>query len=37
VPFCLDLIGAAWCDTRPEVVASFRPKSAQRPKNPAAG
>ncbi len=28
VPYCLDLIGAARLDTRPERVASFRPKSA---------
>lgn len=26
VPYCLDLIGAAWCDTDPQVVKAFRPK-----------
>lgn len=31
VPYCLDLIGAAWVDTDPTVCAAFRPKSAQRP------
>lgn len=28
VPYCLDLIGAPWLDTRAERVKSFRPKSA---------
>lgn len=27
VPYCLDLIGAAWIDTDPAVVKTFRPKS----------
>ncbi|MBV1776910.1 molybdopterin adenylyltransferase [Burkholderiaceae bacterium DAT-1] len=31
VPYCLDLIGAPWMDTHPEVVSAFRPKSAQKP------
>lgn len=31
VPYCLDLIGAPWMDTRPEVVKAFRPKSAIKP------
>ena len=30
VPYCLDLIGAAYVETDSEVVAAFRPKSAQR-------
>jgi molybdopterin adenylyltransferase len=32
VPYCIDLIGGPYIETRPEVVAAFRPKSAQRPK-----
>jgi molybdopterin adenylyltransferase len=28
VPYCLDLIGAARIETRPEVVKAFRPASA---------
>ncbi len=31
VPYCLDLIGAPYIETREEIVKSFRPKSAQRP------
>jgi len=31
VPYCLDLIGAAWVETDPAVCVAFRPKSAQRP------
>ena len=31
VPYCLDLIGAPYIDTHPEVLATFRPKSARRP------
>ncbi|MCX7900001.1 MAG: molybdopterin adenylyltransferase [Methylocystis sp.] len=27
VPYCLDLIGAAWIDTDPEKVKAFRPKA----------
>jgi molybdopterin adenylyltransferase len=34
VPYCLDLIGAAWVETDPLVCKAFRPKSAIRP-NPA--
>ncbi|WP_374354377.1 molybdopterin adenylyltransferase [Chitinimonas sp.] len=26
IPYCLDLIGAAWIDTHPAIVKSFRPK-----------
>ena len=32
VPYCLDLIGGPYVETREEVVAAFRPKSAQKPK-----
>ena len=31
VPYCLDLIGGPYVETREEVVKAFRPKSAQRP------
>ena len=31
VPYCLDLIGGPYMETREEVVKAFRPKSAQRP------
>lgn len=31
VPYCIDLIGGPYIETRPEVVTAFRPKSAQRP------
>ncbi|SAI65665.1 molybdenum cofactor biosynthesis protein MogA [Bordetella ansorpii] len=31
VPYCIDLIGGPYAETRPEVVRAFRPKSAQRP------
>lgn len=30
VPYCIDLIGGPYIETHPEVVAAFRPKSAQR-------
>jgi molybdopterin adenylyltransferase len=30
VPYCIDLIGGPYMETRPEVVKSFRPKSAVR-------
>jgi molybdopterin adenylyltransferase len=33
VPYCIDLIGGPYIETRPEVVAVFRPKSALRPKS----
>ena len=34
VPYCIDLIGGPYLETRPEVVKAFRPKSAQRaPRN----
>jgi molybdopterin adenylyltransferase len=32
VPYCIDLIGGPYIDTRDEVVKAFRPKSAIRPK-----
>jgi molybdopterin adenylyltransferase len=31
VPYCVDLIGGPYLETREEVVKAFRPKSAQRP------
>ncbi|MBI4937814.1 MAG: molybdopterin adenylyltransferase [Nitrosomonadales bacterium] len=31
VPYCIDLIGGPYIETRPEIIAAFRPKSAQRP------
>ncbi|MGF1547580.1 MAG: molybdopterin adenylyltransferase [Thiotrichales bacterium] len=31
VPYCVDLIGGPYLETRAEVVQAFRPKSAQRP------
>lgn len=31
VPYCLDLIGGPYVETRPEICQAFRPKSAQRP------
>lgn len=31
VPYCIDLIGGPYIETRPEVVSAWRPKSAQRP------
>jgi molybdopterin adenylyltransferase len=34
VPYCLDLIGAAWVETDPAVCAAFRPKSAVKPDAP---
>lgn len=35
VPYCVDLIGGPYLETREEVCAAFRPKSAQRPPRPA--
>ena len=32
VPYCIDLIGGPYLETRDEVCKAFRPKSAQRPK-----
>ena len=32
VPYCIDLIGGPYIETKPEVVNAFRPKSALRPK-----
>ncbi|HKB61192.1 MAG TPA: molybdopterin adenylyltransferase [Gallionellaceae bacterium] len=32
VPYCVDLIGGPYIETNPEIVAAFRPKSAQRSK-----
>ena len=39
VPYCIDLIGGPYLETRAEVCAAFRPKNAQRPAPavPAAG
>lgn len=31
VPYCIDLIGGPYIETRPDTVKVFRPKSAQRP------
>jgi molybdopterin adenylyltransferase len=31
VPYCIDLLGGPYLETREEVVKAFRPKSAQRP------
>lgn len=31
VPYCIDLIGGPYLETRPEVVKAFRPKSAVKP------
>jgi molybdopterin adenylyltransferase len=31
VPYCIDLIGGPYLQTRDEVCKAFRPKSAQRP------
>jgi molybdopterin adenylyltransferase len=31
VPYCIDLIGGPYIETREEVVKAFRPKSSQRP------
>ena len=32
IPYCIDLIGGPYIETRDAVVKAFRPKSAQRPK-----
>ena len=37
VPYCIDLIGGPYVETRSEIVAAFRPKSAIRPGPPADG
>jgi molybdopterin adenylyltransferase len=34
VPYCIDLIGGPYLETREEVVKAFRPKSAVRPREP---
>ena len=34
VPYCIDLIGGPWLETREEFVKAFRPKSARRPPPP---
>ncbi len=31
VPYCIDLIGGPYIDTKPELIQTFRPKSAIRP------
>jgi len=33
VPYCIDLIGGPYLETREEVIKAFRPKSAVRPKS----
>jgi len=33
VPYCIDLVGGSYLETREEVIKAFRPKSAIRPKN----
>ena len=35
VPYCIDLIGGPYLETRDEVCKAFRPKTAQRPARPA--
>lgn len=35
VPYCLDLIGGPYVNTRADIVKTFRPKSAMRPADPA--
>ncbi|MNQ99996.1 Molybdopterin adenylyltransferase [compost metagenome] len=30
IPYCIDLIGGPYAETRAEVIAAFRPKSARR-------
>ncbi len=35
VPYCIDLLGGPYLETREEIVKAFRPKSAQRPPRPA--
>ena len=34
VPYCIDLIGGPYLETREEIVKAFRPKSAIRPPRP---
>ena len=34
VPYCVDLIGGPYLETRPGTIDAFRPKSAQRPPRP---
>lgn len=34
IPYCIDLIGGPYLETREEVVKAFRPKSATRPPRP---
>jgi molybdopterin adenylyltransferase len=33
VPYCIDLIGGPYLETREEAIKAFRPKSAIRPKS----
>jgi len=35
VPYCIDLIGGPYLETREDVCAAFRPKAARRPPRPA--
>jgi len=37
VPYCIDLIGGPYLETREETIKAFRPKSAIRPTNPVTG
>ena len=30
IPYCIDLIGGPYAETRPEIIAAFRPKAARR-------
>jgi len=32
VPYCIDLVGGPYLETRETVIKAFRPKSAQRPR-----
>ena len=34
VPYCIDLLGGPYIETRPEIIKAFRPKSAQKPQTP---
>jgi molybdopterin adenylyltransferase len=33
IPYCIDLIGGPYTETREEIVKAFRPKSAVRPRS----
>ncbi|MGV2862471.1 molybdopterin adenylyltransferase [Achromobacter sp. AGC39] len=34
IPYCIDLIGGPYAETRPEIIDAFRPKSARRAPRP---